>query len=573
MIEKRWQAISPQYITSDGNNLGHISVSDATVFRVYQQVILSANNIASRDNFEVKRIVDATTLVIGPKDGILSSYSDLSLYKSINAAYIAANEQLRSKVPEQEIERYTYEESPVVARRVVAVDGLGNQWNHSNPFPIVGEVSLDENVVITTEVSNLDAFGRTKVAEPFTLGDYKHIYGLDPALIDRTVSGGTVVFSANKSCATLTTNSSPTSLALHQTRAYHHYQPGKSQMILSSIRFGYAQQNVTKRNGYYDDRDGIYFEQVGSSASSGIDNGQLNFVIRSCVSGVASEDGIGSYIRRVPQASWNRDTCDGNGPSGFNIDVSKTALFYIDFQWLGVGRVRCGFVHNGELIIAHEYYHSNILDTVYMSNPNLPIRCEIFNTGTTSGGSMDQICSTVASEGGYVENGTDWAVNSGLRTTSVPSATPLPIIAIRLKNSFNGYPNRMIVRPNNFSMYAETNSIQYELVKLPDASSLTGTVTWVSADDSSGVEYCITASGYIAANADRLANGFVPSGASQNSLSPVSTGSLTSAKKNFIAQNIDSNNSEVYAIIVKTIVSSGNSVASASVALQWREIY
>ncbi len=349
-----------------------------------------------------------------------------------------------------------------------------------------------------------------------------------------------------------------------------------SQVILSSVVFGYAQQNVTKRTGYMDDRDGIYFEQVGSNTSNGTNNGTLNFVIRSFTTGTALESDVGSYKRRVPQSQWSVDPCDGTGPSGFNIDTSKTQLVYIDFQWLGVGRVRVGFVHDGAFIIAHEYYHSNILNEVYLSSPNLPVRCEIRNTGTTSGGSMGQICASVISEGGYNESGIDWSTFGYARTTATPSATPLPLIALRLKTTFKGYPNRLSVRLNTLSLYAETNSIIFEIIKLPNASSLangTGALVWTSADDDSGCEYCVNADSYTSANADRLASGFVPSGSSQNSLSPVSTGSITAAKKNIIVQNYDSSESEVYAVIVRTIITAGNQSASVAAALQWREIY
>ncbi len=421
-----------------------------------------------------------------------------------------------------------------------------------------------------------DAFGRMRVSEPFTLGDYKHLYAIDPNFIDFTANGGTIVFNGNTASATLSTNNSTSSVSVHQTKFYHSYQPGKSQVTLSSVCFGYAQQNVTKRTGYYDDRDGIYFEQVGSNTSNGTDNGTLNFVIRSYTSGTPEETDVGSYKRRVPQSQWNLDRCDGTGPSGFNINTSKTQLIYIDFQWLGVGRVRVGFVHDGAVILAHEYYHSNVLDKVYLSNPNLPVRCEIKNTGTTSGGSMDQICSSVISEGGYNEAGIDWSVYGGARTTATPAQTPLPIIALKLKNTFQSYPNRLSVRLNNLSLYAETNSIIYEIVKLPTASSLannTGALVWTSADSDSGCEYCVNADTYIAANADRLASGFVPSGASQNSLSPVNTGTLSAAKKNIIVQNYDSSNSEVYAVVVRTISNAGMAAATVAAAIQWREIY
>ena len=421
-----------------------------------------------------------------------------------------------------------------------------------------------------------DAFGRLRVAEPFTLGDYKHLYAIDPNFIDFTANGGSVVFTANTASATLSTNNSTSSVSVHQTKFYHSYQPGKSQVILSSVVFGYAQQNVTKRTGYMDDRDGIYFEQVGSNTSDGTNNGTLNFVIRSFVTGTPLETDIGSYKRRVPQSQWNVDRCDGTGASGFNINTSKTQLICIDFQWLGVGRVRVGFVHDGAIIIAHEYYHSNVLDTVYLSNPNLPVRCEIRNTGTTSGGSMGQICATVISEGGYNESGLDWSVVSDARTTATPSATELPLIALRLKNTFKTYPNRLSVKLENLSLYAETNSIIFKIIKLPNQSYLansTGALVWTSADSDSGCEYCVNANTYDSANGDMLLSGFVPSGSSQNSLSPVNLGGISSAKKNIIVQNFDSSNSEVYVVVVRTITTAGNQSATVAAALQWREIY
>jgi hypothetical protein len=212
-----------------------------------------------------------------------------------------------------------------------------------------------------------------------------------------------------------------------------------------------------------------------------------------------------------------------------------------------------------------------------MSNPNLPVRCEIRNTGITTGGFMDQICSTVMSEGGYVESGIDWSIFTQARATPTPGQTKLPLVAIRLKNSFQGYPNRLSVRPSSLSLFAKTEPIVFEVIKLPNAASLSttdvGGLVWTSADFDSGVEYCVNATSFTAADGDRFASGYVPAGSSQNSLSPVATGSLTSAKKNIISQNIDSTNSEVYAVIVSTIFAGNQLTADVACAIQWREIY
>lgn len=570
IFETKW----PTVLLSPISVSNHIIAVSSTVGLHPKQVVTLKKAGVLSENFIIQRILSDTELQIGKMDVSFIAYENPTQF---DGGSLEMLEQERNKMGSEIYFRAVYEERPV-ALRTILVDRYGQHYTSANPVPIIGEISVSSIPDVSIKNLNSDAFGRTRVSELFTLGDYKHVDGIDKSLIDKALNGGSVNASVNKSCVTLTTTSNLNSYAAHQTKAYHHYQPGKSQLIFSSVCFGYAQKNVTKRTGYFDDRDGIYFEQIGSNASDGTNNGQLNFVIRSSTSGIPSESNVGSYLRRVPQNLWNKDKCDGTGPSGFNLDTSKTMLVYIDFQWLGVGRVRVGFVHDGITIIAHEYYHTNILETVYMTNPNLPVRCEIFNTGETLGGAMDQICSSVASEGGYTENGIDWAIHSLQRVTASPSGTPLPLIAIRLKNTFNSVPNRIGVKLNSISFYVETNSIVYELIKLPNASTLSttlngGVLIWNSASSDSGVEYCVNATNCNAINPDQLLSGFVPSGSSQNSLSPVASGAITSAKKNVIYQNFDSTNSEVYLIMVRTIIPSGNQTASVSAAVQWREIY
>lgn len=471
----------------------------------------------------------------------------------------------------------------------VGIIGNVNVTQGTDPWRVTGNVTANISGEVEVAGTNPDAFGRARVSELFTLGDYKHIYAIDPNFLDKTANGGNVAFSVNQACARLSTSSDINSYAIHQTKFYHHYQPGKSQLIYSSINFYAPNRNVTKRTGYFDDDNGIYFEQVGSDTANGSivspTTQTLNWVIRTYVGGSPNEanyvttiNGVPyTYKRRVPQSEWNVDPCDGTGPSGFNLDITKTQLIWIDFQWLGVGRVRCGFVHDGEIIIAHEYYNSNVLPVVYISNPNLPVRCEIRNTGTTPGGYLDQVCASVMSEGGYVESGIDWAVYTTARATPTPGQTRLPLVAIRLKNSFNGYVNRMSVRPNSLGLFAKTEPVVYEVGKLPNVSSLSttdvGGLVWTSADVDSGVEYCVNATGFTSANFDRFAAGYVPSGSSQNSLSPVATGPLTAAKKNIISQNFDSTNSEIFLVVVSTIFSGNQLTADVACAIQWREIY
>jgi hypothetical protein len=352
---------------------------------------------------------------------------------------------------------------------------------------------------------------------------------------------------------------------------YHNYMPGKSQLIKSTVNFYQNTANVTKRTGYFDANNGIYFEQAG--------DGTLSFVIRTDTSNTPSD------ARRITQAYWNQDTCntsisglstDGTnyGKVGsFDLDITKTQIFFTDFQWLGVGRVRCGFVHNGQTIVAHEFYNSNYLPVVYMSNPNLPVRCEIRNTGATTGGYFDQICATVVSEGGYTESGLDFDINSGTTGRSVTTAAGLyPIIAIRLKNSFKGYPNRIYVRTGNINVYAQENPAYWSLIKLNDVSGITlANSTWVSADTNSAVEYNLSGTA-ITGSYDRLSGGLVgtssPGGSAKGTgVAPINQ--PNGAKRDFIAQNFDSSNSEIFVVCAQAI---GGTV-NLWVDMQWREIY
>lgn len=397
----------------------------------------------------------------------------------------------------------------------------------------------------------IDAFAKLRTTTPYTLADYKQTYGLNINFLDQVTNGGTVTFQSNQASALLATTSNPTSSAIHQTKIYHNYIPGKSQLIYTTFCFKAAVVNVTKRTGYFDDNDGIYFEQNGA--------GVLSFCVRTNTSGTPSD------AAKVTQSNWNMDKCDGTGPSGYNIDVTKTQLLFIDFTWLGVGRVRCGFMANGEFIIAHEFRTSNTIDVPYMSNPNLPVRCQIFNTGATTGGSFNQICSTVISEGGDADAGQDWStLNSILRT--VNAGATIPLIAIRLTNTFQSYPNRMMGRLQEFSLYSVKEPLEYKVIKLPNVSYLTGG-SWTPVDARSGMEFNVGATAYT----DGLvfATGYV-SAAVGNRGAVNSDAHATDARQNYISQNYTSTDSEIYMITVTNI---GTTATTAGASMQWREIY
>ena len=80
---------------------------------------------------------------------------------------------------------------------------------------------------------------------------------------------------------------------------------------------------------------------------------------------------------KYPQSSWNIDKCDGTGPSGYNIDLTKMQMFYMDYSWYGAGFIRWGFRGpDGNVFYCHKVINNNVNTEAYMRSGNLPARYE-----------------------------------------------------------------------------------------------------------------------------------------------------------------------------------------------------
>lgn len=401
-----------------------------------------------------------------------------------------------------------------------------------------------------------DAFGRQRVSNQFTLADYSHVYGENSEmLVQKSGTLSDLIRNGTQAKASLVVGSAVNDFVVYQSRKYHFYRPGKSQLVYNSFNFNNPRAGTNKRIGYFDNNNGIYLQQSG--------DGTLSFVLRSNVSG-SVQDTV------ITQSNWNKDKCNGTGPSSFNLDVSKTQLFTTDFQWLGVGRVRAGFVHDGGTVIAHEFYNSNNKDTVYWSNSSLPVRAEIRNYSNAAGTtSMDQICATVMSEGGDGEAGIDFDV----RTTGsriVNGNSSLPALAIKMKTGYNGFPNRAFNTLGKISVITEDSNIAWEIWRLTGSAAIVGG-SWVSVNDESATEYNITATSYNPTGGYRFDAGFALAGGlgAGQYQGESSIDKPSDSRKSYIAQNIEANDSNVFALVVTNLTST-NTDCFAN--LQWREI-
>jgi hypothetical protein len=324
--------------------------------------------------------------------------------------------------------------------------------------------------ILSANTGSVDAFARWRVSQPVTLFDSLNQYEKGSLWWSESTAGaGAINFTAAEASVNLAVSAGGDS-AIRQTFEYFRYEPGKSQLIIMTGTFGPATANVTKRIGYFDTANGVFFEQTGAG---------MAVVVRSSTSGAPSD------ALRYPQASWNVDKLNGSGPSGVTLVPSNSNIFWFDIEWLGVGRVRFGiWGPDGFPIVCHEERNANVRSTVYMTNATLPMRYEISSTG--GAGSMQQICSTVQSEGGTIITARPRYFGVGY-TSAIGVTTRQAVLSVRPKLTFKGLTNRIKVVPANFSFLVTANDCLWELVYKP---TFTGVPVWQDANTAeSSVEY------------------------------------------------------------------------------------
>lgn len=351
----------------------------------------------------------------------------------------------------------------------------------------------DHKQVHYADSPSVDAFGRVRVSNPVTLFDSKQLYDQAPLVWDEELSGAATSLHFPADAATIMSVSN-TGYVIRQTRMRFNYQPGKSQEVFMTFVLGDPVAQTVKRIGYFNSAstgdydtgfDGIYLKQDGSDTYLVI-----------AKSGTETE---------IPQAEWNLDRFDGRGGSRELLDWTKTQILVIDFEWLGVGRVRVGFNVDGQTYYAHEFRHANRETSVYMTSPNHSLRYEIRSTGGAA--SISHICGSVISEGGQEENGILRCVTTAGTHVDMPAEnTKYAILGIRLKSTHLDTVVKLVNYATQIS--TATDKLEISLILNPDVA---GTFTYSPLANSS-IEYATGAAANIVTNGTVLQASYVESG-------------------------------------------------------------
>lgn len=368
-------------------------------------------------------------------------------------------------------------EIPFVASTLLSKDASGDYQ----------EISPNHGLhVAMGDGAGLDAFSRLRVSNPAAIFDSKQIYDAQPLYWDQLLTSSTSTHYPNLACTRLVVPANTVGAsAIRQTKEYFGYQPGRSHIVQITGKMGIASA-MTYRVGLFDASNGLFFEQS---------NGVKYVGIRGFMSG-------GVVDTKIAQSGWNIDKLDGTGESGLILDWTKVQIWVIDFQWLGVGRVRFGMVIGGLLYYCHENLVSNVGETVYMSTPNLPVRYDAFAIAGGPGvdASFDCICCAVFSEGGLDPRCN--IVSAGMvAPRTAASGVRTPLIALRLKST----RIRAVVLPREIEILSGVNPIYWELILNPTLTA----PSFASVNDDSACEIDVVGTG--GAGGFVIASGYIPS--------------------------------------------------------------
>ena len=409
------------------------------------------------------------------------------------------------------------------------------------------------SVTTTSSYAGTDAFGRSRVSEPFTLFNITHTRDENSFLVAEKLTGGATATHLPSESSMQMDVSSNGDKVTRQSRRYPVYQPGKSLLI---IQTGVLDSNSNgtdciSRIGYFDDNNGYWFQHRKGEGVSLYERSKVH----------------GSVVdTQVLQTNWNIDKVNGTeSPSNYYMDASKVQIFITDLQWLGVGEVRIAIdIGNNYLHYIHIFRHVNISTGAYITSANLPLRWEIESVGSTNpAGRMKMICGTAISEGGCSPEGQIFSSATGTTAVTI-RAEEVPIIAIRAPSS-NPHIN---IFPLSVSTMAINRNILFWRLRIwraPSSDPIAGG-TWSSAHIYGDVEHNTTGTAITEGTSVVVASGYI-SGKNKSGVENL----LNNASKGSVILTADIDGAVDYLAITGIRVGPGNVETVAT--MDWEEVW
>ena len=150
----------------------------------------------------------------------------------------------------------------------------------------------------------------------------------------------------------------------------------------------------------------------------------------------------------IPQSSFNMDTLNGTGPSGFTIIPKNLNVFRLSYGWLGAAPLKFQILSTtGTWITFHVVELPNTITVPSFTNPFLPMQMVVTNTTNTTNVSITSgswnagVIGDPRNRAGY----RTFIINNA-GTNIAAAGTEIHLITIENNTTFNGVPNQIELR-------------------------------------------------------------------------------------------------------------------------------
>ena len=299
-------------------------------------------------------------------------------------------------------------------------------------------------VTTLLDPSNMSAFGVSETAEltPVIQGDFS--YGINTQIWATPVVSGTgATVDTNLSRLRIQSGTAAAGYAYIQSRRPVRYRAGQGQVarftpLFNSIGLAtniqlWGMGSIVTNLPY----DGYFFGYNGTSF------------------------GIVHYNRGTPtwyaQSVWNVDKVDGSAGTTFNYNPSFGTPVTIKYPYLGFGNIEF-FIQNpndGRWVLVHIIKYSNAVNTTQVSNPSLFYTGFTLNSGNTTNATMycGSVGAFISGMRSFVGN-PKWAIDNNKATITTETC----LVNLRNATTYNGVPNRGLIRLNSISIVSSLNS-------------------------------------------------------------------------------------------------------------------
>ena len=235
-------------------------------------------------------------------------------------------------------------------------------WGKTNGGVYEPVATNGENSLVVNIADPRTAFGELSVAANTPISQTDFVYGINTVITSNVIAGSNASVGVGNGLLTLTANAAAgASMAMFRPKKFIKYRPGESSVTrITGLFTAGAPANSLQMcgTGFLDPTTNALLDGMGfgyQGATFGI------IWVRN------------SAIQFIPQSTWNLDTMQGTGKSGFTLDPTKINIFQLKFQYLGGGNLFFYVMPSttGRWVLVHMIQNAGTLTTPVFRDPTM----------------------------------------------------------------------------------------------------------------------------------------------------------------------------------------------------------